>query len=270
MFMPQRGCGIPIWHSEACLGIFTPLSLLERRPMTRRTGTQRSRAAGIDGSKCLPSTWTRFSSELTTKFGGRKLHRDLILNNRVSCSIAGPTTHRDVIIEIARRSYKTIQIESLPDEMDALLRGKIVFGCPGNHLDKIARNYDGMYWWMSACGLNMGIPERTACGVLPFDKLAGNLMYEAWLQGLPSGRIPASAYWKICTALDESHFRPLDYLKGKFRKSLAEWNQKHHQKPINSFHRLYTSNVALARRGMLTRLNRAKAVWVTHKNLSAQ
>jgi hypothetical protein len=223
----------------------------------------------IEDSKRISSRWSRFSSELTTKAGGRKLDRDSVLINHVSCSIAGPTTLRDVIIEIAKQSHKDILIESWPNNLDALPRGKIVFGFIGDHIDRIARNYRGMYWWMSDRGLNMGIPERTARGILPFDKLAGKLMYEASLHALPNGRIPATEYSKICTALDDAGFKPLAYLKGKFRKSLAGWNQTHPQKAIHSFHRLYNSNLALARRGMLTRLNRAKTVWVSHKNLSS-
>jgi hypothetical protein len=82
--------------------------------MTKRSGIQQSRAVEIDSSKCRPFIGTRFSSELTAESGGSDLYRDLILNNYVSCSIVGPTTHRDVIIEIARQSRKAIPIESLP------------------------------------------------------------------------------------------------------------------------------------------------------------
>jgi len=237
--------------------------------MTRRSQTQRSRAAEIDSLKCVPFRWTRFSSVLTTKFGGRKLYRDLILNNRVSYSIAGPTTHRDVIIEIAKQSHKSIAIDSLPTTIDVLPRGKIVLGFSGDNIDRIARNYPGMFWWISDRGLSMKVLESASSNVSPFDELAGKLVYEAWLNRLPNGRIPASEYGTICAALEESGFRPLDYLKGKFRKKLADWNQMNPTKSIHTFSRLINSNLALARRGMLRRLNRAKSVWIKVNKLSA-
>ena len=69
----------------------------------------------IDGSTCLPVLWSRFSSELTTSTAGRKLYRDLVVNNHVSCRIAGPAIHRDVIATIAQKSHKITPIESLAD-----------------------------------------------------------------------------------------------------------------------------------------------------------
>jgi len=115
----------------------------------------------------------------------------------------------------------------------------------------------------------MQVLKSKRSNVSPFDELAGQLVHEASLQPLPNGRIPASEYENICNALDKAGFRPLDYLKGEFRKKLADWNQKNPTKSIHTFSRLYNSNVALARRGMLRQLNRAKSVWTKYKKLSA-
>jgi hypothetical protein len=237
--------------------------------MTRRSRTRQSRPVEIDGSKCLPFLWTRFSSGLTTKSGGRKLYRDSIINNFVSCSIVGPITHRDVILEIARQSHKAIPIDTLPNNLNASLRGYVVFGFPGNYFDRIAKNYQGMHWWMSESGLNMRVLESMSSNISPFDECAGKRMHEAWLQRLPNGRIPASEYGKICTALDEAGFRPLDFLQGKFRKKLADWNQKNPTKAIHTFCRLFNSKLALPRRGILKRLHRAKSIWINLNKLSA-
>jgi hypothetical protein len=237
--------------------------------MKRRSGTRKSRAVEIDGSKCVPFLWTRFSSRLTTKSGGTKFYRDLIVNNFVSCSIAGPTTHRDVILEIAKRSHKAIPIKSLPNNSNALPRGYVAHGFPGNYFDQLARSYQGMYWWMSDRGLNMQVFKSMSSNISPFDELAGQLVHEAWLLRLPNGRISPTEYEKLCTAIDKAAFKPLDYLNGKFRKQLADWNQKNPTKAIHTFCRLFNSKLTLARRGMLRRLNRAKFVWIKHSKLSA-
>ena len=95
------------------------------------------------------------------------------------------------------------------------------------------------------------------------------LVHEAWLLRLPNGRISPTEYEKLCTAIDKAAFKPLDYLNGKFRKQLADWNQKNPTKAIHTFCRLFNSKLTLARRGMLRRLNRAKFVWIKHSKLSA-
>jgi hypothetical protein len=237
--------------------------------MTRRSRTRQSRAVEIDGSKSLPFLWSRFSSELTTKSRGRKLYRDLIINNFVSCSIVGPITHRDVTLEIARQSHKAIPVASLPDSLNALLRGYVAYGLPGNYFDRIAKNYQGMHWWMSESGLNMEILVSANDEISPFDDLAGKLMNEAWLQRLPNGRLLTSHYVKIFAELDLARFRPLDFLTGEFRKKLANWNQKNPNQAIHSFTRLFNSKQALPRRGILKRLNRAKSLWIKVNKMSA-
>jgi hypothetical protein len=145
----------------------------------------------------------------------------------------------------------------------------MVFGFTGDYVDQIARNYDGMHWWMSARGLNMQVLESTSSNISPFDKLAGKFVYEAWLQRLRNGRIPRSEYGRICAALDEAKFTPLDFLKGDFRKKLAEWNQRNPTKSIHTFSRLFNSKLALPRRGMLKRFHRSKSVWIKLNKLSS-
>src|SRR5665213_140684 len=92
--------------------------------MPTRIGSRHAGNLEIDGSPCLPFRWSRFSAVQTTITKGRKLYRDLILNNIVSCSVAAPCTHRDVVEQIARQSSKQIPYgqtltvlwgESLPD-----------------------------------------------------------------------------------------------------------------------------------------------------------
>ncbi len=237
--------------------------------MTRGNRIRQSSSVEIDGSKCLPFIWSRFSSDLTTKSGGRELYRDLIVNNYASCSIAAPCTDRDVIMEIAKRSQRVIPVDSLPNNLNTLLRGRVVFGFPGNYFDQIARNYEGMHWWMSERGLNMQILVNTNEDISAFDELAGKLMYEAWLHRLPNGRLLTSEYVKIFGKLDMAGFGPLDFLTGESRKKLANWNQKKPNRAIHTFIELFNSKHALPRRGILKRLNRSKSLWVKVNKLSA-
>jgi hypothetical protein len=195
---------------------------------------------------------------------GRKVFKDLILNNFVSCNLAASSTHRDLIRKVARESKKTIPIESLPNSLNRQLssRARVVFGFPGNSFDQIARNYDRVWWWVSDKGLNMKVVADSGPDISPFDKLAGRLMFEARPHRLSNGRLQAAEYGRIATFLDQAGFKPLDYLEGKFRNKLADWNQKNPRRALHTFKAVLESKLSLPRRGVLKRLYRAESIWV--------
>jgi len=239
--------------------------------MPKRTGSRKAGNLEIDGSPCLQSRWSRFSSEMTTKTGGRKLFRELVLNNYVSFSLTTPHTHRALIRKIAKRCRQAVPIESLPDNLNRRFnsRGRVVVGFPGDYFDQIARNYDRMWWWFSERGLNVKSIVNTGVGISRFDELAGRLMFEARPQRLSNGRLPPTVYKETAVILDNAHFKPLDYLTGKFRKRLADWNQKNPTRAIHTFEGLLKSKLWLPRRGILKRLYRAESVWAKLTKLSA-
>jgi hypothetical protein len=154
--------------------------------MPRKSWFQEVGNIQIDGGRCLPFLWFRFSSEQTSRMGGLKLYRELILNNLVSCEIEAPWTDRELAEQIARQSDKPIPIESLANDLNrgSLSRGRTVFGFPGDHFDAIALNYDSMWWWVSETGLKMDTLASTDLRISEFDRLAGRLMSEARPQRL--------------------------------------------------------------------------------------
>jgi hypothetical protein len=236
--------------------------------MPRKIGFREAGHIEIDGRRCLPFLWFRFSSEQTTKTRGLKLYRESILNNFVSCTLAAPWTERDLVEQIARQSEKRIPIESLPSDLsrDVFPRGRTVFGFPGDYFDQIARNYDNMWWWVSAGGVKMETLASTGPRISEFDKLAGRLMSEARLERLSNGRLPAAQYLEIATDLDKAQFKPVDHLEGRDRKKLAEWNQKHPREAIHSFCRAIEgpprrTTLLFLRRAVHRRLNRAESCW---------
>jgi hypothetical protein len=244
--------------------------------MPTRVGFRQAGNVGIDSSRSLPSRWSRFSAEQTTKTHGRKLYRDLILNNVVSCSLAAPCTHRDVVKQIARQSWKYIPIEFLPTILQNSVhsRGRTFFGFPRDYFDKIACNYARMRWWVSELGLNMKVIASTGPSVPEFDELAGRLMAEARSQRLSNGRLPLAEYNKIAVALDEAGFRLQNHLERAFRRKLADWNQKHPNQAIHTFYAALDATIALPvlsvlRRGVQKRLNRAESRWERLNKMSA-
>jgi hypothetical protein len=99
--------------------------------------------------------WSRFSDSQTTRTEGREMYRALILSNHVTISAKAGITHRQLLEQIAQQSDKPIPIKSLPETLDGKTGpgGQVVFGCPGNYFDRIAKNYESMWWWISATGL---------------------------------------------------------------------------------------------------------------------
>jgi hypothetical protein len=226
----------------------------------------------IAGAASTSLFWHRFNATKTRALGGLKLFRATILNNVINYTAPANCTDRDVIEQIAKQATIQIPIESLPCELEQKVhvRGMVCFGFPGKYFDQIARNYDQMQWWISKNGLNM---EATAIVRLsPFDALAGKLMFEARPLRSTTGRLATEEYTRIAAELDTAGFRPQEYLEGKFRKQLADWNQKHPRKAVRTFHDALSAKIPDLdlRRAVQRRLHRAESAWKSQLPLSAR
>ena len=68
----------------------------------------------------------------------------------------------------------------------------------------------------------------------PFRELAGRLMHDA--RSKEPDRFRDETWIEICSKLDAAAFKPLiKYLEGKARDQLANWNQKHSNRPLRTF-----------------------------------
>ena len=99
----------------------------------------------------------KFSQEETIRNGGELHYNELIAENFISHSVAGPRTVRELIEEIARHSNQPIPIESITATFgeQRAPRGCTFFGNPGDYLEQILGNQPGVRWWISSRGLNV-------------------------------------------------------------------------------------------------------------------
>ncbi|MBB5316644.1 restriction endonuclease [Tunturibacter empetritectus] len=102
----------------------------------------------------------------------------LIEDNFASLSMKGPTTNLELVERIAKVSNLGIPIESLSEILaePEIARGYVVFGCPGDAFDVIARSYANMQWWLTDKGLNMAVVqplhERLATRLMELESLS--------------------------------------------------------------------------------------------------
>jgi hypothetical protein len=225
----------------------------------------------INGARSTSIRWRRFNSRKTSAIGGTKLFRHAILENIVSCTVPAPCTDRDIVEQIAAQAQKPIPIESLPDVLSQQVRyrGRACFGFCGDTIDQVARNYPAMQWWISRNGLNIEVSPPS--GLPEFDALAGKLMFDVRPRRGENNHLPIEEYKKIACQLDHAGFKPVDHLEGEYRDKLAEWNQKHPRKAVNTFSDALCSKVTelKLRRAVQKRLSRAEAAWKRQSPLSA-
>lgn len=225
---------------------------------------RKPRPIKIDLAVFQRTRWPHFSAQRTISCGGQKLFRDVILDNHVSSTLKGPCTHRDVVMHMAKHLAKPMEIESIPKEfgLRILPRGKIVFGHLGNCIEKVARNYDGMHWWMSEVGLNFGIVASSEPNISRFDARAGRLIYDARSERRLSHLFPPGVILRIASRIDLEGFKPRDYLVGAARRELAIWNQKHPNQAIHTFAAAVQSKVTKIRRSAKRRLYLAGDIYM--------
>lgn len=105
--------------------------------------------------------WQHFNQKKTIERDGEKLWHELISANFVSHSVSAPASMRKIVEEIAEHSQKPIPVDSLAGALSqpVLSRGKVLFGSPGDCIDKIVANYDNLEWWISTKGLNVSVRD---------------------------------------------------------------------------------------------------------------
>ena len=131
-------------------------------PSADDRATNVPRASQNDDLK--PLQWARFSYQRSSK---TSKVLSLVPDIFVNISIPSGHTHREVIVKIAKESQ--IPIDSLADDLSqpVFTRGQAIFGYLGDEIDKIARNYTNMRWWVSDRGLNMAVVDPAEMLVEP-------------------------------------------------------------------------------------------------------
>src|SRR5438874_9287857 len=172
--------------------------------------------------------WSRFNDERSSK---KAAH--ILLGNHVSLRVPAGSTERFAVEEIARNASRSIPLESLCDELNGstYIRGAVFFGPPGDKLDQIARNHADMQWWISDKGLNVAILPAEDPELSPFDRLAGSLTAEHWIDG----KLSDDALYKIAEALDDAAFTFARDLQPAQRQPIAQHNSKFSRSPIKTF-----------------------------------
>jgi hypothetical protein len=205
--------------------------------------------------------WHALDWKRTVKTGGGKLFRHLVLKNFVNASIPGVCNYRDLVEQIAGQCSTPIQIEHLSERLNhsKVIRGRVVFGSPGNFFDQIAETNEAA-WWISAKGLNIRDAQGLESICSPFDKLVGGIIMREKKKSNDSNRwLPKDALREVARSLDENGFKLLDNLEPSCRRELARWNQGHQQDPIRTFAGALSSGKSWLQRGVKLRFYRAKS-----------
>ncbi len=126
----------------------------------------------LSGARCHAWMWIRFNPRRTANENGAELFRDQILNRIVNYAVAPGLPHYALIDHLAADAEAPVTIERVSEELFGfvLLTGRTYFGFLGSILDRMVENYDGLEWWVSDKGLNIGPPLMTPLS--EFDRLA--------------------------------------------------------------------------------------------------
>jgi hypothetical protein len=174
--------------------------------------------------------WERFDLERTKETGG-DIKR--LQDNPVSLTVPANCTHRYVLEAIANSLQPPLAIESLAQELGSqrLPRGQAIFHrSAGDVIDKIAANYEQMYWWISTHGLNMVSVLPMSKPLSEFDELAGRL----YVEGSKNGELADELLLYIAKQLDSAGLNWRE-LQPKQREKVAYYNQKNSKYPLKTF-----------------------------------
>src|SRR3981081_3749176 len=152
--------------------------------------------------------WSRFSYERTPKSAREWLYDRL--DNFISYTVSAPCSLSQVLTTICEKAKDPIRIEllSLQLQTPVLSRARETFGSARNEIDKIARNYPGMKWWISEHGgltMDTVIPTTRPAD---FDEIAGRVQFEMRRQFPEQRRLSTDQYSQIAAQLE--NFKPLD------------------------------------------------------------
>lgn len=175
--------------------------------------------------------WSRFSYENTPK----KVREGLFdgLYNHISCSVAAPYCLGQAVTMISEQAREPFPVAWLSLELGKPVhpRGIAVFGYVWDEIDKIARNYPNMEWWISDAGLTMDIVIPTPPS-LDFDQIAGKLLFTMHQEFPEQSRLSKDQYLHVAAQLES--FKLLDLLPKASRDKLTMWNQKNGKGAIHT------------------------------------
>jgi len=175
---------------------------------------------------------TRFYREKCTQDRGAL---NLILDNIVNITFSANCSLRSQVEQIAVGAHREFRIESLSNELEAVVlsKGGIICGAVSSCIDRIAVNYPNMWWWITDNGLNMAClePKPVHSRLCEFDAFAGKLMDEH----RKAKRISKDSLILIAKALDAKSFLLRDYLQPGYWKAIAEHNKSKPKQAIRTF-----------------------------------
>ena len=175
--------------------------------------------------------WERFDLQMTKEAGGDVKR---LQDNPVSLAVPANSTHRDLLEAIANFLQPPLAIESLAEELDneRFSRGRTIFHrSAGDAIDKIAANYEQMYWWVSARGLNMVSVLFMPKPLSKFDELAGRL----YVEGSKDGELSDALLLSIAKQLDSAGLQWRRELQLAQREIIGRYNQKNSRSPLRTF-----------------------------------
>jgi hypothetical protein len=181
-------------------------------------------------SKLRRFSWFRFDPRKTREAGGTI---DFMLRAHVSLTMHAGSTHREDLEQMARTASQPFSIVSVPQVLDERksLRGTVYFGEVGTQIDKIARNYQDMRWWMEKGGLVVDRVPPKAVRLSEFDRKAGKLTCERTV----NGKLSAEAIVEVAAQLDAAGFILRENLQPAQWKPIAAFNQKYAKSAVKSF-----------------------------------
>lgn len=157
----------------------------------------------------------------------------LVEMNLVSCIVPRLSSARDLLEIVTKAASVPVTIDAVSEVLShgASIRSRTIFDSLGRVLDGIARNHEGMYWWMSEKGLNMDIVAFVDVLPDPFDELASTLT----IRHSKNGKISKESLFEIAAELDKSHFLLKNELQPREWGAIAYHNQKHSRAAVTTF-----------------------------------
>jgi hypothetical protein len=227
------------------------------------TAGKRKKRGSKRGGEAAPR-WLRLDWSRTVKTGGRRLFLELIANNHASISVPGGLTYPEFIGQVASTCSTPIPIEHLSDIICGVIpvRGRTVFGSPGEVFDEVAERF-GSIWWIAEKGLNMEavVPLRPKCP--PFDEFVGRLIVQKTENSNTKNRLwPPETIMEIAVALDIQGFVLLDNLERTCKEDLTVRNRKYNRNAIKTFVGALRSDLPWLRHGVKNRIYRSKAKYL--------
>lgn len=103
-------------------------------------------------------------------------------------------------------------------------------GSAADEIDKIARQYEEMRWWISKRGLNMAVVPPAMGKLSRFDEFAGKL----YVDGSNTSKLSKKLLLAIAKKLDVAEFTLCELQPGQ-RTPIFEYNQRNPRRAIKTF-----------------------------------